>query len=287
MQFIGTGAGEGIPNPFCKCALCEHARRVGGKEIRTRSSFRVSEEILIDPGADFFGQCAFYGIDFSGVKHILYTHTHDDHFNYTVFWERFVRANGDGSPVHVYFVEDAYDVVDNFYMTSPLTVGREYWVKPTETVFHKMNFFTEYEIGGHKITALPGRHATGIESKSANFLIETRTGKRLYYALDSGWFYDETYEALGGKALDIFIGECTDADPAAMPNSKTAGHMNLPLFVENCDKLLELGAITPETAVYATHINSFGLTHEALCAWAKTLDRPYHIEVAFDTLQID
>ena len=32
MRFMGTGAGEGVPTPFCRCRVCEHARKVGGKE---------------------------------------------------------------------------------------------------------------------------------------------------------------------------------------------------------------------------------------------------------------
>ena len=32
MIFLGTGASEGIPNPFCRCRICETARKMGGKE---------------------------------------------------------------------------------------------------------------------------------------------------------------------------------------------------------------------------------------------------------------
>ena len=42
MLFLGTGAAEGIPTPFCRCRVCENARKKGGKEVRMRSGFRVS-----------------------------------------------------------------------------------------------------------------------------------------------------------------------------------------------------------------------------------------------------
>ena len=54
MKFLGTGAGEGIPNPFCTCRICEYARKHGGKDIRTRSSFMLDRHTIIDMGADFF-----------------------------------------------------------------------------------------------------------------------------------------------------------------------------------------------------------------------------------------
>ena len=30
IRFLGTGAAEGIPAPFCRCTVCENARKVGG-----------------------------------------------------------------------------------------------------------------------------------------------------------------------------------------------------------------------------------------------------------------
>ncbi len=287
MQFIGTSAGEGIPNPFCSCEVCENARRVGGKEIRTRSCFRLSESFIIDPGADYLTQCAFYGVDFVNLRHVIYTHTHDDHFNYTLFWERAVRANRNNEPIHVYFVGEAYDILDKFYMTNVMTAGRENYTKPSDIEFHRLEFFTEYEIDGHKIVAFPGRHSTGVEKNSANFLITTPEGKKLYYALDSGWFLDETYAALEGARLDYFIGECTQTYLDRPAAKKTDGHMNLALFLENCAKLYELGAITSETKVYATHISPYGTTHAKLSEYFASLELPYTLTAAYDTLKID
>ena len=36
IQFLGTGAAEGIPALFCQCPLCRKAEAAGGREIRTR-----------------------------------------------------------------------------------------------------------------------------------------------------------------------------------------------------------------------------------------------------------
>ena len=47
-MFYGTGAAEGIPDPFCRCPVCENARKKGGKEIRHRTMFRVNEELCIE-----------------------------------------------------------------------------------------------------------------------------------------------------------------------------------------------------------------------------------------------
>ena len=71
MRFLGTGGGEGMPNPFCS------------------------------------------------VRRLLYTHTHDDHFNYTVIWERFVRQKGGDEPMNIYFTDSAYDITENFICARP------------------------------------------------------------------------------------------------------------------------------------------------------------------------
>ena len=75
--FYGTGASEGIPNPFCDCEMCNHARKYGGRNIRKRSCFRVGKDLMIDMGPDIFSQALLYG-SLRDIEHVLITHTHDD-----------------------------------------------------------------------------------------------------------------------------------------------------------------------------------------------------------------
>ncbi len=275
MQFIGTGAGEAIPNPFCRCEVCENARRVGGKEIRLRSCFKLNKTTLIDAGGDFLAASALYNIDFCDIRHIIFSHTHSDHFAYGILWEHAVRATDKGEKLHLYFVGDAIKVLERFDSNYP------------DLVFHRVEFGEEVDIDGSKFVAYPGRHYPGIEKNAANFLVTSPEGKKLYYACDSGWFFDETFEALKGAKLDAYIGEMTYADPSKPAAPKTDGHMNAQLFIETCDKLCELGAITSETRIFATHINSFGWSHARLVEYFDALEKPYKIDIAYDTLEAE
>lgn len=36
ITYYGTAAGEAWPGVFCRCELCEKARALGGRNIRTR-----------------------------------------------------------------------------------------------------------------------------------------------------------------------------------------------------------------------------------------------------------
>ena len=80
--FYGTGAAEGVPSPFCDCPMCNYAREHGGKDVRKRSCFRLGRNIMIDMGPDIFTQALQYG-SMCDIEHVLITHTHDDHFDFT------------------------------------------------------------------------------------------------------------------------------------------------------------------------------------------------------------
>lgn len=68
MCFWGTSAGEGVPTPFCRCKVCEYARKHGGKDLRTRSCFRLDESIMLDAGADFITHIACFGMNHSDIE---------------------------------------------------------------------------------------------------------------------------------------------------------------------------------------------------------------------------
>ena len=82
IQFLGTGAAEGIPALFCQCPLCRKAEAAGGREIRTRCGALVNNRILIDLTPDIFLHKLRFGLDLSAVEGVVVTHSHSDHFFY-------------------------------------------------------------------------------------------------------------------------------------------------------------------------------------------------------------
>ncbi len=71
-QFWGTSAAEGVPAPFCKCAVCEEAR-AHPEYRRLRTCMRLTDKVMIDLGADAVAQSIKYG-DIQEVEHVLITH---------------------------------------------------------------------------------------------------------------------------------------------------------------------------------------------------------------------
>lgn len=285
MRFWGTSAGEGTPTPFCECELCENARRVGGREIRMRSCFRIDEKTAIDIGADFNAEAINMGESLYALENILYTHTHEDHYNYMAVWTRFVARKKLPVPINIYFVEDAYDVLDKFYFTSPLTNWRENYTKPSDVNFVRLEFGREYEIGNLRVVPLRGDHRANIEKNSANFLIILPDGKVMYYGLDSGYYLDETLAYLTGKRLDLLISECTM--PFLEDDGKNShGHLNLHTALRLFDQLYSIKVIDSATQIWLTHIAPIGSSHAQLCEYLSRLDRPYKVNVAYDGLSL-
>lgn len=79
VKYLGTGAAEGIPALFCHCAICEQARVLGGKNIRTRAQALIDNELLVDFGPDTFFHTLKYNIRLADIEYCLITHNHDDH----------------------------------------------------------------------------------------------------------------------------------------------------------------------------------------------------------------
>ena len=52
LTFLGTAAAEGFPAVFCNCDFCKEARRLKGKNIRTRSQTIINDDLLLDLPAD-------------------------------------------------------------------------------------------------------------------------------------------------------------------------------------------------------------------------------------------
>ena len=78
--FYGTAAAEGIPAIFCECEACNRARKLGGKNIMTRSQSVIDGVLGIDFSADSYLHVINYGMPERDISSYLITHNHMDHF---------------------------------------------------------------------------------------------------------------------------------------------------------------------------------------------------------------
>ena len=285
MRFYGTGAAEGLPNPFCECYLCEYARKHGGKDVRTRSMFRLSEKTCIDLGPDAFKQAEMYG-DFKNLEHVLVTHTHSDHFSYAMMEVRRMATKRIEKPLNYYFTGDAYHMVER-YADSDFILGGKFKKLLENDVIrcHCLEYGRTYEIDDIRVTPLKGNHYGDMKENAANYLIRMADGRTLFYGLDTGPYFEETFEALKNTKIDILISECTyGGGEDTYPNP---GHLSYTACVKVFERLLLQGTIDSSTRVYLTHINHCHTAdHETLQKMFDVSGLPMICTVAWDGLEI-
>ena len=249
--------------------------------------FRVNETLAIDAGPDFVLQSHHCGEDLYHLQHVLYTHTHADHFSAALPSIRSMAIARAAEPVNLYLTEGAYALAEKWregfpsHAQSVISQAKDGLIR-----FCKMEFGKTYDLQGVQVTPLRGRHRGDIEPFSANYLLTLEDHRVLYYGVDTGRYLPETLDALRGTHLDIWISECTFAIIGQDASKDYGQHLNIPTFLETLDQLFSQGTITQNTLVYLTHINHYGGGHQALCEYFDSLSLPCKVIVAYDGLSI-
>ena len=267
--FLGTGAAEGVPALFCDCSICTAAKRRGAPERRTRSSVMIDDIIKIDLPPETLAHVHNYPqLDFAKLRHLLFTHSHDDHF--AVRELQYLSPNFAPcrkAPLEVYATNDLINKIfketEHFFERAPLS-------------FHTLIPFSELEVGHLRVTPIPAHHKR--DELCLNFLLASGE-KTVLYACDTGWYDPQTWEYLATRSLDAVIMECGKG--ASL--SAYDGHLSVDDAIRVHDRLIEEGAMRPDAPFYLTHIAHTGLLlHQALAERVA----PHGISVAYDGLEI-
>jgi phosphoribosyl 1,2-cyclic phosphate phosphodiesterase len=283
--FLGTGAAEGVPAVYCRCAVCQSARLRGGKEIRTRSSLRVGPHHQIDISPENCAQMIRAGTDMYDIEHVLVTHTHADHFAFSALMDKGMSRTTNGKPISVHLSEPAKRYLEESILRLSLSDKDRRWIGDN-LALNGLRYFQEYTIGGLDVRTLKGNHiAHGVDEYSINYLIGLPGGKTLLYACDTGVYQEETWEYLAGKRADILILECTYGG-CTDRGEFLKDHLDIASFLAMLARMGDVGFIDSHTALYATHINPHqGLDHHGM--QERLRSGPYHATPAYDGLRLE
>jgi len=284
MRMIGSGAAEAIPSPMCRCPVCEGARAGRGRDIRSRSCFRVSPSVQIDFGPDQFYQSVVLGNDLTTLTDLLITHTHADHFAFPELDMRAMALIGAEEPVNVYASRAGCEWLSRAsapYGYSSLTYEPCYRLVPVD-------YYHEFTAGGLRVLPLKGNHrGYGEGEYSVNYLIGLSDGKTLLYATDTGYFLEETFDFLRGARVDHLVVEGTFGDSPMFREGRTDGHMGCAGVLAVTRRLLGQGTLSASSRVYVTHINhKHSLTHEKMQAFYDVQNVGVPILVGYDGMEI-
>jgi phosphoribosyl 1,2-cyclic phosphate phosphodiesterase len=271
LTYYGTAAGEGWPGLFCNCELCNTARSLKGKNIRTRSQALINEDLLIDLTPDTNMHSLSYGLDLTKVYHVLITHSHNDHFN----------------PPDLELLREpfAHDREGIFHIYGNMKVKEKIWsdvpdVKEVEPCFqfHYAKPFEPMKVKDYIVTPLLALHD---RKEECLFYQVTQNNKTILYAHDTGSFPKETMDYLVSNKvhLDLVSFDCTMGS-----NEDGNNHMGLMDAYKEKQKLIEYGLGDDSTVWIVNHFSHNGLwLHDRLVEEADK----YGFLVSYDTMEVE
>ena len=284
MRFLGTGAADMLPDPFCDCPLCRDARE-HPEHVRLRSHFLLDEETLIDFGPDLGASCARDRISLMGLRQVFVTHTHQDHFcfaNAGLLQMSRTRTE----PLDIYLSEGALKGLEAVFAPGGEMnpgMGKAARHIRDHIRFHSVRPGEPFRAGDYTVTAVDTTHRVSDWETALNYLLVHDSGKKLLYASDTGYYPEESLATLEGARIDVLVMEATFG---SNKESNTTSHLNAWAFRDMLEIFLERGIIRPDTRVYATHINhKHTFTHELYQAWFDE-NAPIPVTVARDGLEI-
>lgn len=260
LQYLGTAAAEGWPALFCSCEICKRAKKVGGKELRTRTQALLDQTILIDFPPDTYAHALRDALQLGEIRHLLITHSHMDHFFPTELIHRHEHfGHGAKGMLHVYgneAVEKAfYDAVliDRF-RAHPLDEAVR---------FVKVEPFADFTADGYHIIPVAADHDS--REVCLIYIIE-KDGTCILYGHDTGLnLSGEAWECIFSHQYDLISLDAT------MGKKQIPGyHMGLADDLTFIRLLEERGCVDCNTIKVISHFSHNGeMTHDQLEAFAQ------------------
>jgi len=201
LKILGSSAWEGIPVPFCKCKICESAKKPKSKDNRTRPQILVETkkgQFLIEISPDIRIQSTKFNLP--NISNFLISHWHFDHM-YGLLelhaWIEFVL----GKKPKLFCSQKTKEWLDQSFAHIPKEI---IVVKP----------FKKFDLFGIKITPIPLYHMywqdKNVKENELNntfgFVLEKK-GKKAVYLADYYKLPNKSLELI--KNSDIIIADGT------------------------------------------------------------------------------
>lgn len=249
--FIGTGAADwGSPT--------------AEKGHRRFSSSMINNDLLFDPGPHIYSYFDGTNPDklYCSVKNVLVTHSHGDHFNPDSLL-RLVKNNG---KINVYGDE---------------LIRKK--IPPDDNInFIPVANLEEVKVGDYKVTVLPSNHyVSDTDEQTHHYIVETPSGKRLFYGLDGAWLYNVESRVMRNNPVDMMVLDCTVGDGKA--DVRVFEHNTIPMVLIMTDTIKKYKAIKENGLLYVSHLAK--TLHTSHDETEKRLE-PYGIKVAYDGLAV-
>lgn len=277
IQFLGTGGGYGIPNPFCRCANCDAARATGGRSLRASPAVLINDDLLIDCGTDVYPAMRLYGRRLNALRTLVITHRHHDHFDPWFFWGRRSTVATELPPLTVYAPQDVLDEAFAFYQQlmgwTPDQLAAE-----THTIWRPIRAGMMKLAGAYRLHCFPAEHG-GDEVEALLIGVQT-AGAGYLHCYDTGPLPESTWDALARHRYDV---AALDACIHTQQDYDVPVHMTAEQTIAHAARLRESGILKQGGVALATHF-----VHQAVGAHDDLLSyyTPHGIRPAYDGLTL-
>lgn len=231
---LGSGAADGWPNPFCRCASCVAALRRG--DIRGQTAALVDNTLLIDCGPEAPRAASRLGRTLAGVRTVLITHDHPDHFGpQALLFRSWVPG---AAPIDLVGPADALDRARD-------------WIGPDDPVtLRPIAAGDRITLSGYDIRVLSAKHHVYHDGDSVLFDITGPDGSRLLWATDTGPLPEQWFTEVAGARYDAVCLDTTFGDRRHSP-----GHHTLDDALTTITALRACGAVHDATDVIGVHLS--------------------------------
>ena len=282
LTFLGTAAAPSMPIPFCTCMVCSEARRIGGKNLRKRSSLVINDDLLVDIGPDIATASFQHRVSLAGIGLCLQTHPHADHLDIEFILARHAEygttvsgellLGGSDETLHAIDAlvnqQSAYGSLFDPETQSALKL---------ETL--SLAPFEAYRIGDYHITGYPANHG-----KDQGFLLYSiaQGDHAVFYGTDTSVLSEEVWEHLQQERIR-YDAVMLDHTYGIGFDSRPEDHLASKDVAAHADRFRENGLLKDGGVVYATHLSHEGnREHDALDEYA----RGHGYRVAYDGLRL-
>lgn len=269
IKYLGTAAYEGVPSLFCDCRVCRLSKKLGGRNMRSRSQTLIDDELLLDFNADTVWHYQKYGFEWEKICGCLITHSHCDHL-YSADVE--IAAEGYSHkhrPLTFFAAQDGYERLKA--VTDRTGGGAQ--VKRVEEN-------ERFTVGPYSVLPLKADHD---QSSSPLIYVIEKNGERILYAHDTGYFFESVWQQLREEGhFGLISLDCTGC--LGLGGPWRHNHMTLDTDMEIVGRMRREGLIDESTKVVLNHFShNGGQTYDEMCKEA----RKYGVIVSYDGLELE
>ena len=254
VTFLGTGAADWDINSYSPEQF-----------YRRCSSILINDDLLVDPGPNIFHFCETNGTPdlLDGVRNIIVTHSHWDHFN-------------SATVARLCMDKDCTLWADPACMRKLIRELGEETAAKIRFVETRRN--RDYEIGGYKVTSLRSNHATDDPDEDTRIYLIEEGGRILFYGCDSAWIPTVSWNVIKTRPVNAMVLELTCGETATY---------DWRIFEHNTPEMLDImltmfrkyNLFAPDVKYYVSHLaRTLHTDHEGLVKYLE----PRGVTPAYD-----